>query len=144
MTCIQKNNTHFENKSYSDKCKHRGSLRRWHYYSPNPNLLWKNLNSLAHRKYTTWLPSTIPKSSLLHLLLYSFPTKFPVFVSKFHLNIIQCHLIPPSLLFLKCYHYFLLHLLMKSLNFCMHLLINNVTSTISHLPPKTILCNYSS
>ena len=47
------------------------------------------------------------------------------------------------LFLLKYYHHFLLHLLTKSLNSCMPLLINNVTSTLSHLPPETSFCNYS-
>ena len=31
---------------------------------PNPRLLWKNINSLLHRKHTTTLPSSTPKPSL--------------------------------------------------------------------------------
>ena len=41
-------------------------------------------------------------------------------------------------LLLKSYHHFLFHLLTKSLNLCVPLLINNVISTQSHLLPKQV------
>ena len=105
---------------------------------PNPRLLWKNINSLLHR-LTTSSYYIVLLHRLLHRLTtssyymsyYIVLTTSYYIVSNFHLTLHQCHLIPTPLFLLKYYHHLLLHLSTKSLNSCMPLLINNVTSTLS-------------
>ena len=88
---------------------------------------WFLTTSQTHRLTVIYITQTI----LLNLLDHSFLLKFPVFVSIFHLTLHQCCLIPTSDLLIKSYHHFLLHLLVKSLNRCIPLVINNGTSTLS-------------
>ena len=110
---------------------------------PNPRLLWKNINSLLHRKHTTSLPSSKPKPSLADSFASFYSDK--VSTRRLKLSSNPSTMPPHSnpLLLLKYCHHFLLHLLTKSLNSCMPLPINSVTSTLSHLPPKTSFCNHS-
>ena len=59
---------------------------------PNPRLLWKNTNSLLHRKHTTSLPSSPPKPSLAESFASFFSDKVSTLRLKLTSNL---SLIPP-------------------------------------------------
>ena len=85
---------------------------------------------VTHRKYTTSLPSTTRNSSLAEPSAAFFSDKVSSLRLKLSSNPPP---MPPHsnhLLLLKSDHHFLMHLLTKSLNFCMPLIINNATSTL--------------
>ena len=63
-------------------------------------------NSLLHSKHTTpYCHLQYLNNLLLNLSLHSFPIQFAVFVSKFHLILHQCHLIPTLFLLLVLLSY---------------------------------------
>ena len=91
---------------------------------PNQCLLWKNINSSLHCKHTTSLPSSTHKTSLAECFALFYSNAVSTLCLKLSCN---PSTMPPHsnpLLLLKYYHNFLVHLLMKSLNSCMPLLIN--------------------
>ena len=86
----------------------------------------------------------MPKPSSVASFFHSFPIKSPVFLSNSHLTLKRCHSISIPLSLLISCHHFLMHLLMKSLNSCMPLIITMWLRPYPRSPPKTSFCQYYS
>ena len=94
------------------------------------------MHSLLLCKHTSSLPFTIPKPSLADSFASFFSDKVCSLRLKVSSNPSPMSSHSNPLLFIMYYHHFLTHLLMKLLN--SPLLVDNVTLTLSYLPPETV------